>query len=420
MSLPPSTHNLGALSAELVAKGKKFYTANYKPREMILDRAAGSTMWDLDGNDYIDLGAGIAVCGLGHQDPDLLAALDAQSRKIWHTSNVFFTEPPIRLCEMLVETSGFAKRAYLCNSGTEANEAAIKLVRKYAADKGKTPDQRNIITFAGSFHGRTLAAVTATAQPKYQQGFEPLPGGFRYCATFNDEAAIEAMVDENTSAIFVEPVQGEGGVMPAKPGFLKHLRALCDKVGALLVIDEIQSGMGRTGKLWAHQHDGVVPDVLTSAKALGGGLPIGAMLVGEKVAETFQFGSHGSTFGGNPVMSAVGLASLKKLNSPALLAKATADGDAIRARLRKANEKLGLFADVRGVGMMIGAELVPAHHGKANDISDLARAQGVLILVAGPNVLRLLPPLTISDAELATGLERLETALAAYLGAAAA
>ncbi len=420
MSLPPSTHNLGALSAELVAKGKKFYTANYKPREMILDRAAGSTMWDLDGRDYIDLGAGIAVCGLGHQDPDLLAALDAQSRKIWHTSNVFFTEPPIRLCEMLVETSGFAKRAYLCNSGTEANEAAIKLVRKYAADKGKTPDQRNIITFAGSFHGRTLAAVTATAQPKYQQGFEPLPGGFRYCDKFNDEAAIEAMVDENTCAIFVEPVQGEGGVMPAKPGFLKHLRALCDKVGALLVIDEIQSGMGRTGKLWAHQHDGVQPDVLTSAKALGGGLPIGAMLVGEKAAETFQFGSHGSTFGGNPVMSAVGLASLKKLNSPALLAKATADGDAIRARLRKTNEKLGLFADVRGVGMMIGAELVPAHHGKANDISDLARAQGVLILVAGPNVLRLLPPLTISDAELAAGLERLETALATYLGAAAA
>ena len=419
MSLPPKTHNIGALSADLVAKGKKYYTANYKPREMILDHAKGSTIWDLDGRDYIDLGAGIAVCGLGHQDPDLLAALDAQSRKIWHTSNVFFTEPPIHLTEMLVETASFARRAYLCKSGTEANEAAIKLVRKYAADKGKAPEQRNIITFAGSFHGRTLAAVTATAQPKYQQGFEPLPGGFSYCPAFNDEAAIEAMVDEKTCAIFVEPVQGEGGVMPSKPGFLKHLRALCDKVGALLVVDEIQSGMGRTGKLWAHEYDAIQPDVLTSAKALGGGLPIGAMLVGEKAAETFQFGSHGSTFGGNPVMAAVGLASLKKLNNPLLLAKAVTEGDAIRDRLRAFNEKTGLFADIRGRGMMIGAELVPAHHGKANDIADFARAEGVLILVAGPNVLRLLPPLTIGADELEKGLSRLEAALTVYLAEAA-
>ena len=320
---------------------------------------------------------------------------------------------------MLVETASFARRAYLCNSGTEANEAAIKLVRKYAADKGKAPEQRNIITFAGSFHGRTLAAVTATAQPKYQQGFEPLPGGFSYCPAFNDEAAIEAMVDEKNCAIFVEPVQGEGGVMPSKPGFLKHLRALCDKVGALLVVDEIQSGMGRTGKLWAHEYDAIQPDVLTSAKALGGGLPIGAMLVGEKAAETFQFGSHGSTFGGNPVMAAVGLASLKKLNNPLLLAKAVTEGDAIRDRLRAFNEKTGLFADIRGRGMMIGAELVPAHHGKANDIADFARAEGVLILVAGPNVLRLLPPLTIGADELEKGLSRLEAALTVYLAEAA-
>ena len=416
MSLPPSTHNIGALSAELVAKGKKYYTANYKPREMILDHAKGSTIWDMDGNDYIDLGAGIAVCSLGHQDPDLLAALDAQSRKIWHTSNIFFTEPPIRLAEKLIELSCFAQRVYLCNSGAEANEAAIKLVRKYAADKGKPPEQRNIITFAGSFHGRTLATVTATAQPKYQQGFEPLPGGFRYCPAFNDEAAIEAMVDENTCAVFIEPVQGEGGVVPAKPGFLQHVRALCNKVGALLVIDEIQAGMGRTGSLFAHCQDGVIPDVVTLAKALGGGLPIGAMLVGGRVAETLQFGSHGSTFGGNPVMAAVGLASLTKLARQDILESVGVKGEAIRARLQHINKALGIFSDIRGRGMMIGAELVPAHHGKANDIADFARTHGVLILVAGPNVMRFLPPLTISDAELEKGMVRLEAGLAAYLG----
>ncbi len=381
---------------------------------MILDHGKGATVWDMDGNDYIDLGAGIAVCALGHQDPDLLAALDAQSRKLWHTSNVFFTEPPIRLAEALVASAPFAKRAYLCNSGTEANEAAIKLVRKYAADKGKPPEQRNIITFAGSFHGRTLAAVTATAQPKYQQGFEPLPPGFRYCPTFNDEAAIEAMVDENTCAIFVEPVQGEGGVVPAKAGFLKHLRKLCDKVGALLVVDEIQSGMGRTGKLWAHAYDGIEPDVMTIAKALGGGLPIGAMLVGDKAGETFQFGSHGSTFGGNPVMAAVGIAALTKINTPKMLEQIIHKGEAMRKHLGAMNEKLGMFTEIRGQGMMIGIELIPAYAGKSGDISDLARKAGVLVLVAGPNVLRLLPPFTVTDAELDTGMKRLEVALGQY------
>jgi acetylornithine/N-succinyldiaminopimelate aminotransferase len=412
--LPPSTHNLGALSAELVTKGKRYYVPNYKPREMILDHGKGAVVWDMDGNDYIDLGAGIAVCGLGHQDPDLLAALDAQSRKLWHTSNVFFTEPPIRLAEALVNSAAFAERAYLCNSGAEANEAAIKLVRKYAADRGRAPEQRNIISFNGSFHGRTMATVTLTAQPKYQQGFEPLPGGFLYCPVFNDEAAIEAMVDENTCAIFVEPIQGEGGVMPAKPGFLRHLRALCDKVGALLVVDEIQSGMGRTGKLWAHEWDEITPDIMTIAKALGGGLPIGAMLVGEKAAETFQFGSHGSTFGGNPVMAAVGLAALSKINQPAMLTRATETGEALHGRLARINDELSLFREIRGRGLMIGAELTAAHAGKAGELSDLARKAGVLVLVAGPNVLRFLPPLTVTGEELETGLRRLHTALAQY------
>lgn len=413
-ALPPSTHNLGALSKELVAKGQRYYTANYKPREMILDKGKGSRVWDLDGVEYIDLAAGIAVSSLGHQDPDLLAALTEQAHKLWHTSNVFFTEPPIRLAEKLVESSGFAERVYLCNSGAEANEAAIKLVRKYAADRGKGPQARNIISFVGSFHGRTLAAVTATAQPKYQQGYEPLPGGFAYCEQFNDEAAIEALVDENTAAILVEPVQGEGGVVPAKPGYLKHLRALCDKVGALLVLDEIQAGMGRTGSLFAFEQDEVTPDIVTLAKALGGGMPIGAMLVGPKAAETFQFGSHGSTFGGNPVMAAVGLAAVTKLASPAVQENVKIRAEQLRQGLARMDATLGMFREVRGRGLMIGAELNAPWAGNANALSDVARRFGVLILVAGPNVLRFLPPLTITEEELATGLTRLEQALHAY------
>jgi len=412
--LPPKTHNSSAASQELIAKGRKYYVPNYKPREMILDRGKGATVWDLDGRDYIDLGSGIAVCSLGHQDPDLLAALDAQSRKLWHTSNIFFTEPPIKLAEKLVALSGFAERVFLCNSGAEANEAAIKLVRKYAADQGKPPEKRNIVSFKGSFHGRTMATVTLTAQPKYHVGFEPMPGGFIYCGAFNDEAAIEALMDDSVCAVFVEPVQGEGGVMPAKPGFLKHLRALCDKFGALLVIDEIQAGMGRTGTMFAHTQDEITPDVVTLAKALGGGMPIGAMLVGTKAAEVLQFGTHGTTFGGNPVMAAVALASVTKLASKAVLDNVADKSGKFVAALNEMNKELSLFKEIRGRGLMIGAELLPEHAGKSNDISELARKRGVLALVAGPDVMRFLPCLTITDEELNTGIERFRLALQDY------
>lgn len=417
--MPTNPATPGAPSADLLAKGQRYYVPNYKPREMILDRGKGATVWDLDGNDYIDLGAGIAVNSLGHQDPDLLAALDAQSRKIWHTSNVFYTEPPIRLAELLVESADFARRVYLCNSGAEANEAAIKLVRKYAADRGRPPEQRNIITFAGSFHGRTLATVSATAQPKYQQGYEPLPGGFRYCPSFNDDAAIAAMVDENTCSVFVEPVQGEGGVLPAKTGFLKYIKSLCEKFGALLVLDEIQCGMGRTGSLFAYEQDGVVPDIVTLAKALGCGVPVGAMLVGEKAADVFQFGSHGSTFGGNPLMAAVAHAAVTKLNRPEILEGARTKGQWLRDQLAVMNQEFQLFQEIRGRGLMIGAELVAGLAGQANAISDAARKEGVLILVAGPNVLRFVPPLTITQAEFETGLDRLRHCLKKFAKAAA-
>lgn len=400
-------------SKELVKKGQDFFLKNYKPREMIIDRGLGARIWDLDGNDYIDFSTGIAVNSLGHQDPDLLAALDAQSRKIWHTSNVFFTEPSIRLAEALVDAVPFATRAYFCNSGTEASEAAIKLVRKYAHDLGKPADAREIITFNGSFHGRTYAAMTATAQPKYQEPFQPLPAGFVYCDRFNDIDAVRALITDKTQAIMVEPIQGEGGIMPAKEGFLRALRELCDAHGLLLVYDEVQCGMGRTGKLFGYMwEEHAEPDILTSAKALGCGVPVGAVLVGKKLEETFQFGSHGSTFGGNPLMCAVALAAFKKISRPDIMAHAMAQATKFVEGLEILREETKLFSEIRGRGLMIGAELVPAWHNKANDIAAIARSYGVLILIAGPNVLRFLPPLTITDEELNEGLSRLRQALA--------
>jgi len=398
----------------LLDLGKRYWLPVYRPREVILDRGQGARVWDSVGRTYIDLGAGIAVNALGHQDPELVAALVAQAHKLWHASNVFYTEPPLRLAEELVRASAFAERVFLCNSGTEANEAAIKLVRKWAAAQGRAPDKRVIVTFHGSFHGRTLAAVTATAQPKYQQGYEPLPGGFRY-VDFNDAAALaSAFAQEDVAAVLIEPVQGEGGVMPAAPGFLKRARELCDAHGALLVLDEIQCGMGRTGTLFAHMQDGVVPDIVTLAKALGCGFPIGAMLVGPRAAQAMQFGAHGTTFGGNPMAAAVARVALRKLASAEVLANVERQARTLRAGLQRIDAELRLFEQIRGRGLMIGAVLADAHKGKAGAILDHCAAHGLLLLQAGPDVLRFVPPLTISDVEVAEGLERLSAALAGY------
>ncbi|MEO5831701.1 MAG: acetylornithine/succinylornithine family transaminase [Rhodanobacter sp.] len=400
--------------ADLIDLGKRYWLPVYKPRELVLDHGKGARVWDLEGRDYVDFGAGIAVNALGHQDPDLLAALTAQAHKLWHSSNVFYTEPPLRLAAELVEASGFAERAFLCNSGAEANEAAIKLVRKWAASIGRAPKQRNILTFFGSFHGRTLATVTATAQPKYQEGYEPLPGGFIHTA-FNDVQALEAAFAANEiAAVMLEPVQGEGGVLPAAPGFLKRVRELCDQHDALLVLDEIQCGMGRTGSLFAHTHDGVTPDIVTLAKALGCGFPIGAMLAGPKVAEVMQYGSHGTTFGGNPMAAAVARVALAKLGSTAVLTNVERQANDLRAGLAQINHELNLFDDVRGRGLMIGAVLSEAYRGKAGIILDHAAGHGLLLLQAGPDVLRFVPPLTITDEELADGLARLHAALSDF------
>jgi len=407
-------HEPSPSSASLMELGKSYWLPVYRPRELVLDHGKGAHVWDTQGRDYVDFGAGIAVNALGHQDPDLLEALTAQAHKLWHASNVFYTEPPLRLAEELVRASGFAQRVFLCNSGAEANEAAIKLVRKWAASKGRPPEQRTIITFKGSFHGRTLATVTATAQPKYQEGYEPLPAGFRYL-DFNDAAALElAFAAGDIAAVMLEPVQGEGGVLPAAPGFLRRVGELCDQHDALLVLDEIQCGMGRTGTLFAHTQDEVTPDIVTLAKALGCGFPIGAMLAGPKVAEVMQYGAHGTTFGGNPMAAAVARVALRKLGSPELLANVERQSAALRAGLIRLGTEFGLFTKVRGRGLMLGAVLADAYKGRAGEVLDMAAAHGLLLLQAGPDVLRLVPPLNITDEELAEGLARLHAALKAF------
>ena len=404
-------------SAHLLGLGRDYYLPVYRPRQLILEHGRGSRLWDSEGREYVDFGGGIAVCGLGHCDPDLTAALVEQAGKLWHTSNVFYSEPPVRLAQELVAASRFAERVFLCNSGAEANEAAIKLVRRWAAANDRDASRRVIVTFRGSFHGRTLAAVTATAQPKYQEGYEPLPGGFRY-VDFNDIAQLEAaMVSGDVAAVMLEPVQGEGGVMPAAPGFLREVRALCDRHGALLVLDEIQCGMGRSGALFAHWQDEVVPDIVTLAKALGGGFPIGAMLAGPKVAEVMQFGAHGTTFGGNPLAAAVARVALRKLASADIAANVRRQERVIRDGLDAINREFDLFDEVRGRGLMLGAVLKPAYAGRAGEILDHAAGNGLLLLQAGPDVLRFVPALNVSDEDVSEGLLRLRSALGAFLAA---
>lgn len=397
----------------LIDSARQHLVPTYRQRALVLDRGEGSRLWDIEGREYVDFAAGIAVSALGHGDADVLAALHEQAGKLWHTSNIFLSEPPLRLAEELIAASGFASRVFFCNSGAEANEAAIKLVRRFAANAGRPPERRTIISFQGSFHGRTLATVTATAQPKYQQGFEPLPGGFRY-APFNDVAGFDAVFGDDVAAVIVEPVQGEGGVVPAAPGFLAHLRARCDEVGALLVFDEIQTGMGRSGKLWAHQWDKVLPDAMTLAKGLGAGFPIGALLVADTAAQTLEFGSHGTTFGGNPLAAAVARVALRKLSAPALLANVETRAQALRNGLRALDDKHRVFSELRGRGLMLGAVLRPEFAGKAGDILDHAADAGLLMLQAGPDVLRFVPALNMGEADLAEGLARLDMALDAW------
>ena len=415
-------------NSELMQIAAKVFVPTYAP-SMILSKGLGARLWDKEENEYIDLGSGISVNNCGHIDNELLEVLNEQAGKLWHTTNLYLTEPSIRLAEELVNST-FADRVFFSNSGAEANEAAIKIARKYSSLNNSTLKKREILTFEGSFHGRTLTTISATAQPKYQQGFEPLTEGFRYCP-FNDFDAVEKMIGPQTCAVLIEPIQGEGGVNVAKSSFLNHLRKLCDKHQALLIFDEIQCGMGRTGKLFGYQWDNkseseqteksaqnldipesyLFPDILTMAKALGGGLPLGAMLCTEKVAQSFKPGDHGTTFGGNPLVTAVARASLRKINSPKLMKQVQRKGKLIRKKLDLLNNELSMFETIRGRGLMLGVVLSNAWKGKAPKIVDICQEFGVLILTAGPDVIRLLPPLNISEEELETGLNLFAKAL---------
>ena len=402
---------------EYIAKvGRKYYTPNYMPREVAFVRGEGSVLFDANGSDYVDFGSGIAVNSLGYSDADLQNAVIEQAPKVWHTSNIFFNEPSVMLAQELVDASGFAHNVFFCNSGAEANEAAIKLARKYASIRyPKQKKKREIITFSGSFHGRTYAAMTATAQPKYQEGFEPLPGGFKYCDKFNNIAALKKLINDNTCAVMLEPVQGEGGVTPCREKFLKEVRKLCNKHGALLILDEVQCGMMRTGTLFAHTQDDVKPDIVTLAKALGCGVPIGAMLANEKCASAFSFGSHGTTFGGNALACNVARVALHKLSSKEIEKNVKARSKEMFSALEKMNNLHKIFKEIRGRGLMIGAELNKKYEGHAADICNLARDRGLIVLVAGPSVLRFLPPLVVTSDELKEGMRRLRKALSDFL-----
>lgn len=380
----------------------------FAPAPFIPVKAAGSRVWDQQGKEYIDVAGGIAVNALGHANPALANALKAQLDKLWHIGNGYTNEPVLQLAKTLVEST-FADKIFFCNSGAEANEAALKLARKYAHDKFGA-DKSEIIAFKNSFHGRTLFTVTVGGQPKYSSDYAPLPQDITHLP-YNDIDAVKAAFSSRTCAVIVEPIIGEGGVMPADPQFLQVLRELCDKHEATLIFDEVQTGAGRTGQLYAYQHYNVVPDILTSAKGLGGGLPIGAMLAKEAWAQVFQPGTHGTTFGGNPLAATVANSVLAQIDS-ALLAGVGERHTLIVDKLNALNAKYDVFSAVRGMGLLIGAELASHLRGKAKALTNLAAEEGLIALIAGPDVLRFAPALNIPLADIDEAFVRLERAVA--------
>ncbi|HRD48229.1 MAG: aspartate aminotransferase family protein [Candidatus Competibacter sp.] len=385
---------------------------NYAPAAIIPVRGEGSRLWDQDGREYIDFAGGIAVTGLGHAHPRLVAALTEQAQKLWHVSNVLTNEPALKLARRLCELT-FAERVFFANSGAEANEAALKLARKYSTDHFG-PDKREIIAFTPSFHGRTLFTVTVGGQPKYTEGFEPLPPGVSH-VPFNDLAAFAEAVSDRACAVIVEPVLGEGGVISATPEFLQGLRELCDRYQALLIFDEVQCGNGRSGHLYAYMAYGVTPDILTTAKGLGGGFPISAMLTTAAIAQSLNVGSHGTTYGGNPLGCAVAGAALDLFSDPELLAGVRHKHEVFMAGLRRINRQFGIFREVRGKGLLLGCELTETWRGRSRDFIKAALDQGLLALVAGPDVIRLAPSLIIPDGLIEDGLQRFEQAIAHLL-----
>jgi predicted acetylornithine/succinylornithine family transaminase len=390
-------------NAEIVELAHAHLVDIYGCLPLAFTHGEGSYLYDADGNRYLDFFCGLAVTSLGHGHPGVVRAIKEQAEKITHVSNVFHTEPMARLAERLANLFGSGK-VFLGNSGAEANEAAIKLARRWGHKDGK--GRFEILATLGSFHGRTMATLSATGQEKYHQGFQPLMPGFRL-VNFDDISALEKSVGDQTVAIMLEPIQGEGGVVVPHPDYLKRLRELCDRAKLLLILDEVQVGMGRTGKFFAYEHSGIKPDIVTLAKALGGGLPIGAMIAKPEIASALTPGSHGTTFGGNPVACAAALAVIDALEKDHVTENAAEIGRYMMKRLREFASNCDRVAEVRGLGMIIGVVL--KHD--ARPIVDACVKERLLVNGTNGNVLRLLPPLNLSRADADAGLAIIERAL---------
>lgn len=403
-----STRAVLSVASKVIAKYEPYTVTTYARPELVFERAKGSLMWDSNNKRYIDFMAGIAVTSLGHCDPDIAEIMHDQASTLVHSSNLYYNKWTLSIARELVETtkaSGgmtHASRVFLANSGTEANEAALKFARKWGHVKGSNKSE--IVSFNGSFHGRTMGALSATPNPKYQAPFSPLVPGFKY-GNINDIAALDTLVTDRTCGVIIEPIQGEGGVNVCDTAFLKALRARCDEVGALLIFDEIQCGLGRTGRLWAHQITGVMPDVLTMAKALGNGYPVGAVMVTEDVENVLKVGDHGTTYGGNPLGARIASYVLSRLSDPSLLSEVERKSSIFTDRFDHWVERFPyMVSGYRGRGLMLGVQMTkdPA------PIVANALDRGLLVITCGGNTLRFVPALTISDSYIEEGLDILE------------
>ena len=387
---------------------------NYSPSAVIPVRGLGSRVWDQEGREYIDFAGGIAVNCLGHCHPALVGALKDQADKIWHLSNVMTNEPALRLAKSITDNT-FADKVYFANSGAESNEAALKLARRWALDVHGA-DKTEIIAFKQGFHGRTFFTVTVGGQAAYSDGFGPKPGDV-FHAEYNNLDSVKALISEKTCAVVMEPLQGEGGIISPTDEFVKGVRELCNEHNALLVFDEVQTGVGRTGDLYAYMGLEVTPDILTTAKALGGGFPIGAMITTAEIAKHLKIGTHGSTYGGNPLACAVAEAAFNTVNTPTVLSGVKAKAQLYINGLNTINEKYNVFSEIRGKGLLIGAVLNKKYQGKAKDFLNAAMAEGVMSLVAGASIVRFAPSLVIPDADITEGLVRFEKAVAHIVNA---
>ncbi len=375
---------------ELMALSDKYIMETYKRFPIVLVRGSGARVWDSNGKEYLDFVAGIAVCSLGHSHPKVVEAIKKQVEILTHVSNLYYSEPQIRFARMLVENS-FADKVFFCNSGAEANEAAIKLARKYAHEN-MAGGKYELITMIDSFHGRTLATVTATGQTKFQIGFSPLPEGFKYIP-FNDIPALEDAISDKTCGIMLEPIQGEGGIKIPDDQYLNKVRKICDDRGILMILDEVQVGMGRTGALFAYEHHKIKPDIVTLAKAVGNGFPVGVMMTSDRIASAFQPGNHASTFGGNPLAMAASLATMENILNHGILENVIKVGEYFLKRLHELKSRYTAIKDIRGRGLIIGMELTIEGAGIVKECMD----KGLLINCTGGNVLRFVPPLVITE-----------------------